>query len=52
MTEREAIRALRSVRIYCMPAHLAAVDHAIEVLRERERERTQRKREETKKCSC
>jgi len=39
MTEQEAIRALRSVRIYCTPAHLEAVDYAIRVLRERHTQR-------------
>lgn len=47
MTEREAIRALHSVRVYCTPAHLAAVDYAIALLREKEQERLNKKRRDT-----
>jgi len=52
MTEREAIRALHSMRVYCTPAHLAAVDYAIQLLREKEHARAEKGREQAKKCSC
>ena len=52
MTEREAIRTLHSVRVYCTPAHLAAVDYAIRLLREKERARAENGRQQAKKCSC
>lgn len=38
MTDREAIRALNAVRVYCQPEHLPAVDRAIAALGERDRE--------------
>lgn len=46
MTEREAIRALHSVRVYCTPGHLAAVDYAIRLLREKEHARLSKQRKE------
>ncbi len=40
MTDEQAIRMLKTVRAYCQPEHLLAVDHALVVLALRAQGRT------------
>lgn len=43
MTDEQAVRMLKAVRVYCQPEHLPAVDHALVALAVRMQTRNEQK---------